>query len=484
MKRAPVKYLFHRISAFLKTEKRPSVSRFLSLPSERPMPTDRASIFLSAIVLCAALLTGCASTAVIQNEAVEEVPELGSYSLKQVYGNRSETGVSLVLAFSGGGARAAALAYGVMLELRDTQVIVEGQGRALLEDVKVISAVSGGSFTAAYYGLYGDAIFNRFEEDVLEQDLETEITRRVLSLSHLLSNNSRGEAASQVYSEHLFGDRTFADMRTKNAPLILINASDLSSGARISFVQDFFSLLCSDIDSFPIAKAVAASAGVPLLFEPVVLENFDTCDVTPALERLQQAADEFNGSQMELAVQSIAKLANEKQTHRYLHLVDGGITDNLGLRSIYELVELYGGIEAFMEIMGRTADSRSVLISVDAAVDSSFGIGQVPDEPSVEQSINAVTDIQLHRYNASTLELMRNEFGRWHRELSTSGRAVEPYFIDVALADYPDPDKVAEFNRIPTTLNLSDLQVDALIEAGRSLLRTHPEFQRLLADLK
>lgn len=187
---------------------------------------------------------------------------------------------------------------------------------------------------------------------------------------------------------------------------------------------------------------------------------------------------------MELAVNTISKLANEKEKHRYLHLVDGGITDNLGLRSIYELVELYGGIDAFMDAMGRTDDSRSVLISVDAAVDSSFGIGQLATEPSLEQSVNAVTDIQLHRYNASTLELMREEFGRWHTELSSSGRTVEPYFVDVALADHPDPEKVAEFNRIPTSLNLSDAQVDALIAAGRLLLRTHPEFRRLLADLK
>jgi len=439
---------------------------------------------LRFFLLSITLLTGCASTVVIENEPLEQKSAVGSYSLKEVYGNRSQTGVSLVLAFSGGGARAAALAYGVMLELRDTAIVVDGQGRQLIDDVKVISSVSGGSFTAAYYGLFGDALFSRFEEEVLERDLETEITDRVLSLSHLLSSNSRGEAAAQIYSEFIFGERTFADMRKKSAPLILINASDLSSGARITFIQEFFSLLCSDIDSFPINKAVAASAGVPLLFEPVVLENYDSCDVGPSLTRLQQASGEFRGSQMELAVNTISKLANEKEKHRYLHLVDGGITDNLGLRSIYELVELYGGIDAFMDAMGRTDDSRSVLISVDAAVDSSFGIGQLATEPSLEQSVNAVTDIQLHRYNASTLELMREEFGRWHTELSSSGMTVEPYFVDVALADHPDPEKVAEFNRIPTSLNLSDAQVDALIAAGRLLLRTHPEFRRLLADLK
>lgn len=435
------------------------------------------------LLISISLLTGCASTVVINNEPMSESETVGSYSLKEVYGKRSDSGISLVLAFSGGGSRAAAFAYGVMLELRDTQVVVDAQRRQLLDDVKVISAVSGGSFTAAYYGLYGDALFTAFEDDVLRRDLETTITDRVLSLDHLLSSNTRGEAAASVYSEFIFGESTFADMRTQNAPLILINASDLSSGARVSFVQDFFSLLCSDINNFPVTKAVAASASVPLLFEPVVLENFDGCDVGPALTRLQQAAGEFKGSQMELAVESISRLATQKDRYRYLHLVDGGITDNLGLRSIYELVELYGGIGRFMQVMGRTSDSRSVLISVDAAVNSSSGIGEVSQEPSVEQSINAVTDIQLHRYNASTLALMREEFERWHSELSSSGRNVESYFVDVALSDHPDPDQVAAFNRIPTTLNLTAEQVDALILAGRELLRNHPEFKRLLTDL-
>src|SRR5210317_2186232 len=104
---------------------------------------------LRFFLLSITLLTGCASTVVIENEPLEQKSAVGSYSLKEVYGNRSQTGVSLVLAFSGGGARAAALAYGVMLELRDTAIVVDGQGRQLIDDVKVISSVSGGSFTAA-----------------------------------------------------------------------------------------------------------------------------------------------------------------------------------------------------------------------------------------------------------------------------------------------------------------------------------------------
>lgn len=441
--------------------------------------------FVRLLTLCAFLLLGgCASQVMIDNDQVEPSGATASYSLREVYGNRRDSGLSLVLAFSGGGLRAAALAYGVMLELQETQINHRGETRPLLADVKVISSVSGGSFTAAYYGLFGDQLFEQFEADVLNQDLERAIADRVFTLRHLFSNNSRGAAAAAVYSDYIFGDRRFADMRRDDAPLILINASDLSSGARISFVQDFFGLLCSDINSFPVAKAVAASAGVPLVFEPVVLENFDDCDVTPILSRLKQISPKAGGREIRLAAASLTKLATQKERYRYLHLVDGGITDNLGLRSIYEQVALYGGIGPFLADMGRRSDTHSVLISVDASVDSSIGIGEVATEPRVDQTINAVTDIQLHRYNASTIELMREEFSRWHSELSRKGSRVEPYFVDVALSEYPDMSVAESLNKIPTTLKLSPEQVSLLIDAGRRLLRENPEFKRLLSELQ
>ena len=71
----------------------------------------------------------------------------------------------LVVTLSGGGTRAAALSYGVLEALSKIQVPIaenaaaEDQGqeqRTLLEEIDVISSVSGGSFTSAYYCLYKD----------------------------------------------------------------------------------------------------------------------------------------------------------------------------------------------------------------------------------------------------------------------------------------------------------------------------------------
>jgi hypothetical protein len=65
------------------------------------------------------LLSGCASRGVIENAQLNEATPIVSYSVKTAAASRRGSGdVALILSFSGGGTRAAALAYGVMKELR------------------------------------------------------------------------------------------------------------------------------------------------------------------------------------------------------------------------------------------------------------------------------------------------------------------------------------------------------------------------------
>ena len=58
-------------------------------------------------------------------------------------GNSEE--LLLILSFSGGGTRAAAFSYGVLEALRATEVAFDGRRRRLVDEVDMISAVSGGA---------------------------------------------------------------------------------------------------------------------------------------------------------------------------------------------------------------------------------------------------------------------------------------------------------------------------------------------------
>jgi NTE family protein len=181
------------------------------------------------------LLYGCASYGVIDNDELSEATSTQSYSVKAQGDRRVSGDIALTLAFSGGGTRAAALAYGVMQELRDTTVRIDGRKRRLLDEVDTISSVSGGSFTSAYYGLYGDRIFEDYEKVFLRRNVESGLIHGVLNPLNWFRSTGPTEMAIKLYEKQVFHGATFADMHRQGGPLILINASDLGYGVRFSF---------------------------------------------------------------------------------------------------------------------------------------------------------------------------------------------------------------------------------------------------------
>ncbi len=428
------------------------------------------------------LLVACTAYNTLQNRAVEDTVTTSDYSLHRVVNNPRSSDVTLVLAFSGGGTRAAALAYGVLQELRDTTVVLDGKPRRLLDEVDVISSVSGGSFTAAYFGLYGDGVFQDFERKFLRRDVATELVAGLVSPLFWFSRQGRSDLAADLYEHSLFQGATFADLQRKDGPLIIINATDLGSGVRFSFLQDYFDLLCSDLSSFPVARAVTASSAVPMLFSPVVLENHGGCDSNA--KRALQVARQRPGNSLQLR-QLVSGLSSyaRKDERKFIHLVDGGITDNLGLLAFQETIDVAGGARAFLDHVGGEAAPRLAVISVNASTNSGAAIDASAFSPTLEQTVNAVTDIQLHRSNTATLELFGRSMKRWAAELSTADQHVEPYFVQVELQAVTEPVQRALLQTIPTTLSLDSLQVDSLIAAGRQLLRENPEFVRFRRDL-
>ena len=422
------------------------------------------------------LLAGCATYGRIDNQPLTSAAaRQPGYGMSEAASAGRRDDIPLVLAFSGGGSRAAALAYGVLLELRDTRIGANGD-RRLLDEVDAISAVSGGSFTAAYYGLHGDDTFRDFESGFLRRDLTSDVLHRILSPRRWFTPEGRSDAASTLYDGTIFKGATFADLQRRNGPLIVINASDLEGGIRFAFLQEFFDLLCSDLRSYPLADAVAASSAVPVLFEPVVLQNNSGC----AAPHLPQPAED--SPQLQQVVKGLRGYADKQQRH-YVHLADGGLTDNLGLRAFQETIDLAGGLRPFLRKIGREPNGHVVVVSVDASGKAAEGLGLERRAPSILRAVDIMSDVQLHRYNAATLEQMQDSLQRWAKDVSTPERKVQPRLVTVALRDVVDESERQRLSRISTNFDLEGGQVDALVAAGRALLRANPEFRGLLDAL-
>ena len=87
------------------------------------------------------------------------------------------------LAFSGGGTRAAAFAYGVLTQLAAHAVAGGKRAGDMLDHVGVVSGVSGGSVMAAYYALKGRAALADFRQRFLTQDVMAQLDTSVILIN-------------------------------------------------------------------------------------------------------------------------------------------------------------------------------------------------------------------------------------------------------------------------------------------------------------
>jgi len=420
------------------------------------------------LCLSVMLLAGCAKLYKAQNPPIAVVEPDHGYRLNSQ--SRPLPGSHMVaLAFSGGGTRAAALSYGVMQELRDTYIETpDGQVR-LLDEVDTISGVSGGSFTAAYYGLFGDRLFTDYEDVFLRRSVQGALLRGLFSPSNwarsLFSGFDRTEMAVEFYDRTVFERKTFADLSRSDGPFIEINATELRSGRRFSFTQSMFDEVCSDVEDFPVARAVTASSAVPILFPSIVLQNHGR-------DCLPSDLGESRGRQV--------GFHTDEPPVPYLHLVDGGISDNLGLRAIIDRVEQSGGIAASLGRINQPQKDVLVIL-VNAAVAGDRPIGTSPRKPGVSATLNAVTDVQIRLHSEETRNMVRQQLETYQTMLAEQGTALRFHFVEISFEAVHHRDIRDYFNRLPTSLALSNEQIDALISAGRILLRDHPEYQDFLA---
>jgi NTE family protein len=219
-----------------------------------------------------------------------------------------------------------------------------------------------------------------------------------------------------------------------------------------------------------------------VLFNPVVLENYQDCKQTKP-DWLKAAEERALGDPEMTRVVSGLNSYFKQDGRQYAHFVDGGITDNLGLRAIYEIVEVSGGIDTFVRKLDRKPARHLVVLSVNASTDPEPEMDISNKQPSLGETIGAVTDAQLHLYNTATLELMNTSVQRWAKDLATPGAHVSPYFIQLGFRDIKQPERRRFFNQLPTSFSLTDDQVEKLIAAGRQILRDNPDYQRFIADL-
>ncbi|MGJ7512607.1 patatin-like phospholipase family protein [Variovorax sp. GT1P44] len=139
------------------------------------------------------MLVGCANRPI--NPPIQQADASSGYRFETRQAQVKDKDALVILAFSGGGTRAAAFSYGVLEYLRRTEIVTpKGRGR-LIGQVDIITGVSGGSFTALAYGLYGDRLFDDYEQRFLKRDVQGAIVSRSLNPGNWARLSSRDGGA-------------------------------------------------------------------------------------------------------------------------------------------------------------------------------------------------------------------------------------------------------------------------------------------------
>lgn len=401
----------------------------------------------------------------------------------------------VAVTFSGGGTRAAALAYGILDELRRVQIPLQpgatggGTTTSLLNEVDVISSVSGGSFTAAYYALHGNDIFNPagdFTQHFLHYNVEGQLFgRAVYYPQNWLRLLSRPEIAAHLYSDLLFHNATYADLLArKRRPFVILNTSDYRSQFQFQFTQDRFDQICVDLNSFPLSRAVAASSAFPGLLNSLTLNTFNAANgnisTCPVLRPPPDWVTNGEKDQYLDRVDYRAALAYHvfsNKTNRYLHLLDGGLTDNLGLRPIYEGLKQDGSPSVPLLQMANTNRIVNLLVIVVNARtgDKSTKIKQpdnVPIGPLTLPVIGATSSIPMGTVTYDSVDLLTEFIDNWTQQQRRFPALPQMriHAVEVTFDNIQDQHTRNFFKFLPTDFALPPGTVDCLVVEGRRLL--------------
>jgi NTE family protein len=460
------------------------------------------------VVLLALLFCGCVPTttdtvplpqtllAPPQNATIS----YDGYRLEALPNTKQPPDLLVLAAMSGGGKRSAAYAYGALKGIREIALPSAYGQRSLLSGLDAISGVSGGSFTAAYYGLYRDAAFGRYESDFLYADTNSEI-----KAVYLLPWNwgwavdadvGTNDYMDRYYDQTMFHGAQFKDLLARGRPVIAVSATDLNYGTPFLFTQEFFDVLCSDLKPFPVARAVAASNGFPGLFSAITLTNHagDCGGRKPSwLRRVPESERHDPLSRLGVQAGLIERYLDPNKT-RYVHLVDGGVSDNLGLRVAGGMMQNIAEAPGAISALGYTRLRRILVLSIDGEGAQDPKLAQTKEVGGLLSSLLRASGGQIDRYNFDTLRAVNEQL----QDAALALRAarcrsapiidgvpcgdVKTQLIHISLAAMPaGPDK-DKLLAIPTGLTVDRSDVNLLVEAGRSAIVTSEPLRLFLRD--
>jgi NTE family protein len=470
----------------------------------------------AAWLVACLLLAGCAST------HFENFPLSGGTEnpeRRAVDVSHNERPLILV-AISGGGSRAAALGWVILREVAKFRYGTDGQTRSLVDDIGVVSSVSGGSVIAAHFALYGPDGLERFAPDFLVPDnmrtIGIDAVDPVTWSRLAITGASRIDVVEALFDNQLFKGKTFLELNQPGKPYLILNATDMATGEVFAFTPKRFDDICSDLDKELISSGVAASSAVPIVLSPVAFQNFSAshCPGRPIPQWITTRLNGRFAPYLNLETFKLARYANDLRQGPnslrkidYLYFVDGGLADNLAIHGLLETISSPyaapiiaardSGLPAgatVLDALNTGKIKKIVVLVINARADAANTLSQSASRPGIVDMVNSVTSIPLSATTASVASQLEVLLAQLNAAAGGGGpgnpqfTGLKVYAVKVDFDQLRDGDPHhrelrAKANNIPTLWSITQENREVLEETGIVLLHQHPCFQRLLLDM-
>jgi NTE family protein len=458
----------------------------------------------------AALLLAASCAYPTRNQEAAVIDDKHGYRWNNLDPSGLEDTLVIVTA-SGGGTRATALALSVLRGLDDVAL---SNGKTLAQEVDLVSSVSGGSVTAAYFALEGRAGFEALEQNFIRKNGMAPLIFGMVNPVGIvrLSTPSveRIDLLIDYLNKQLFHDATYQTLLDRHRrPFLVLNAADMVEGIPFAFTQRNMDLLCSDLSLLPLATAVGASAAFPVALSPVTLTNYSPCAATkgkvwpPAWvtasidEPGTQPQDSLWYANPQRATLARAEYAyalgddpGRMDKKLYVHLLDGGIADNLGIFEPYRMLATRDTQPSFLGQIDTGQIKKLIFVAINARSFAPSDLDAQQATPGIVDMLLASIDAPIDRTTAGTAAQLRNLLFDEFRQLSLGDPVKEARFkalaentalVSIDFDAIVDEDCRRKYHSIPTSWSLDRKQVDAVLKVGGALLANDPEFTRLLS---
>jgi NTE family protein len=453
------------------------------------------------VVIAALGLGACATVYNLPLNRPSAAPFVSASSPTEQSGEND--GTIIGLAFSGGGTRAAAFAYGVLDQMARMPSPGRGQSRDLIDHVGLVSGVSGGSVIAAYFGLKGRAGLADFRQRFLTQDLMAELRTRVglINVSRALGGGVNTDNQLRDWlNVHLYEDATFGTLLAQRRPIVLINATDIYSRTPFVFAPVTFAAMCSDLTEYPLAEAVAASAAVPGAFAPIVVETFPGQCQAPLAEGMQRAAKD-PATSPQLHAFAMALERSRTGEVKFIKLLDGGLVDNYGLSGITITRAAAGTPYGPLQPAEAVNLRRLLFLVVDAGQGPGGAWSQTVEGPAGEALISAVVGVVVDANSQASYAAFEGTMRSWREAMVSWRCGLKPddvarlrtkagpwncrdLKIIVGRISFGqlDAERAKRLRAVPTSFSLPVESVDELARAGADALQASPTLKAFLRD--